>query len=51
MNYEKMYFLLFNTLSDAIESIERFDYGRARELLITAQQQAEEEYIEQGEDE
>ena len=47
-NYQKMYLLLFNAITDSIESIEKLDIGSAKEKLIQAQQDAEELFI-QGE--
>lgn len=44
--YKKMYLLLFNRVSDAIEAIERGDAAQARLVLIRAQQDAEALYIE-----
>ena len=45
MNYEKLYHLLFNALTDALEQMEQQNYGTAKETLITAQQEAEEIYM------
>ena len=42
MNYEKLYHLLFNAITDALEQMEQQNYGTAKETLITAQQEAEE---------
>ncbi len=47
-DYEKLYKILFNGLTDAIECAEEGDYARAQEILISAQQAAEEYYIENG---
>ena len=44
-NYEKMYSSLFNAITDALEQIEQQNSGSAKDLLIAAQQQAEEIYI------
>ena len=44
-DYEKMYHLLFNAATDALEQIEQQNYGSAKDLLIAAQQKAEEIYI------
>ena len=44
-NYEKMYSTLFNAITDALEQIEQQNFGSANDLLIAAQQQAEEIYI------
>ena len=46
MNYEKMYHLLFNAITDALEQIEKQNLGSAKDLLTTAQQKAEEIYME-----
>ncbi len=45
MEYEKMYHLLFNAITDALEQIEKQNLGSAKELLISAQQKAEDIYI------
>ena len=45
MNYEKLYHLLFNAITDALEQMEKQNYGTAKDVLIAAQQQAEEIYI------
>ena len=44
-DYNKMYLLLSNAITDALEKIEGQNYGDAKELLIAAQQKAEEIYI------
>ena len=44
-DYEKMYHLLFNAITDALEQIESQNYGNAKAQLISAQQKAEEIYI------
>ena len=45
MNYEKLYHLLFNAITDALEQMESQNFGTAKETLIAAQQEAEEIYI------
>ena len=50
MDYKKLYFHLFNAATDAIEAIEQQNYGQASAILIAAQQETEEMYME-GEDE
>ena len=47
--YKKMYFGLFNAVSDAIAEIEEQNYGAAKKLLVKAQRNAEEQYLS-GED-
>ena len=46
MNYEKMYHLLFNAITDALEQMEKQNLGSAKALLTTAQQKTEEIYME-----
>ena len=46
MNYEKMYHLLFNAITDALEQMEKQNHGSAKDLLTTAQQKTEEIYME-----
>ena len=46
MNYEKMYHLLFNAITDALEQLEKQNLGSAKDLLTTAQQKTEEIYME-----
>ena len=48
-DYEKLYHLLFNAITDALFQIEAGSLETARFLLIRAQQEAEEIYIEAGE--
>ena len=45
MNYQKMYTLLFNAITDALKQMESQNLGTAKETLITAQQEAEELYM------
>lgn len=44
--YEKMYYHLFNAITDALGELERCNYGSAEELLKKAQQEGEELYLE-----
>ena len=44
-DYEKMYHLLFNTITDALTQMESQNYGNVKDALISAQQKAEEIYI------
>ena len=44
-DYEKLYHLLFNAITDALEKMEGQNYGDAKTRLIAAQQKAEEIYI------
>lgn len=44
--FKRMYLLLFNRITDAIEAIERGDAAQARSILISAQQDTEALYIE-----
>ena len=47
--YKKMYFTLFNRISEAIRAIELENSELARNLLCVAQQEAEELYLEDEE--
>ena len=47
MNYKKLYFHLFNAVTDAIEEITIGDVLTARDILINAQQETEEMYMEE----
>ena len=47
MDYKKLYFHLFNAITDAIESINNGDCFVARDILIRAQQETEEMYLEE----
>jgi len=46
-DYQKPYTLLFNAVTDALEALARQNFGQAREILIRAQQEAEEAYLSQ----
>ena len=48
-DYQKLYTLLFNAVTDTLEDMERMDFGSAKARLIAAQQKAEEAYMEDGE--
>ena len=47
-DYRKLYFKLFAAMADAVEDLEQENYGRAKQRLIAAQQEAEEEYLKNG---
>ena len=44
-DYEKMYHLLFNAITDALTQLETQNYGDVKDALISAQLKAEEIYI------
>ncbi len=48
--FKRMYFMLFNRITDAITAMERGDTERARTILLRAQQDAEKVYIEASEE-
>ena len=48
--YRKMYYTLFNAITDALEAMEQQNYGQARARLIATQQQSEEIYLDGDED-
>ena len=43
--YDKLYYHLFNAVSDALTELEQQNFGRARQILVQAQQACEEEYL------
>ena len=49
-DYKQMYLTLFNGITYALSQIKRMNFGRARDILIDAQQEAEEIYISGAED-
>ena len=49
MKLPAYYTVLFNGITDAIEAINRQNYGLAKEILIKAQQDAEEKALEEDE--
>ena len=44
-DYQKMYTTLFNAITDALEELDRANFGAARRRLICAQRDAEELYL------
>ena len=47
--YQKLYYFVFNEITDALEEMENQNFGKAKDILQTAQQKAEELYLEQEE--
>lgn len=45
MNYEELYHITFNAITDALDSMNNGKYATAKLQLITAQKKAEELYI------
>jgi hypothetical protein len=45
-DYQKLYTGMFNAATDAIEQLSAANYGLAKDILIAAQQAAEELYME-----
>ena len=48
--FKRLYLLLFNRITDAIAALERGDAAQAEAVLIRAQQDAEELYMEGNEE-
>ena len=44
--YKKMYYTLFNSITDALQAMKEQNYGLAREIMEKAQQEAEEIFID-----
>ena len=49
--YQKMYTRLFNAVTDALEEMQQQNFGAARALLVQAQQDCEEIYLDAEEPE
>ncbi|WP_325201331.1 hypothetical protein [Oscillibacter sp.] len=49
-NYQKMYAIAFNAISDALEELDKLNIGAAKEHLKEAQFHTEELYIAQDEE-
>ena len=49
VDYQKLYFRLFNAITDALEALCRGEVEQTKKMLIRAQQDAEEMYISAGE--
>ena len=49
MDYKKLYFHLFNAVTDALQAIEQQNCGQASAILISAQQETEEMYMDDDE--
>lgn len=47
-NFPKYYTRLFNGITDALGALQEQNYIKAQDILIRAQQDAEEMYIEDG---
>ena len=47
MDFEAQYFRLFAAMADAVEALEENCPVKAREILIRAQQQGEDAYVEE----
>ena len=45
-DYRKLYVMLFNSITDALRHLENYEFLEAKNLLIYAQQKAEDEYID-----
>lgn len=45
--YKKLYFALFNRISDAVTALDEKNIGLARNILCAAQQEGEELYLEE----
>ena len=45
MDFKSLYFYLFSSIADAVEALDNNKPKSARDILIRAQQEAEENYI------
>ena len=44
-DYQRLYTALFNAVTDALRQLDAQNFGAARERLVCAQQEAEEQYL------
>ena len=51
VNYAELYYLMVGAAEDAISAIDAQNYGTAKQILIRAEREAEERYIDTTEDE
>ena len=49
MHYEKLYAEMVGDAEQAVEAIERGNYGQAKDILISAEQRCEAQYLEASE--
>ena len=47
--YRKLYFYLFNCITDAVEALRKNNAAEAESILVSAQQKTEERYISENE--
>ena len=45
VDYQALYFRMFAAAADALEALEQWNIGKAKEILLHAQLEAEESYI------
>lgn len=43
--YERMYYMLFNRVTDALEALERGETDKVKEILIKSQTETEEMFV------
>ncbi len=48
--YKNSYILLFRGVTQALDALDAQDYGTAKALLVKAQQEAEEAFLQQAEE-
>jgi len=49
--YKKLYYQLFNAVTDSLSAMDLENYGQARQILMNAQQTCEELYLQLSPDE
>ena len=45
VDYEKLYFMLFNSITDALNEMDKLNFGNASDVLKKAQANSEETYV------
>ena len=51
MTDAELYHILFNAITDALDAMQKLNFGEAKQILMAAQQKTEEAYLEREETE
>ncbi len=49
-DYKTLYIHLFGAVSDALDELEKINFGNAKDILVCAQQESEESYLQMSEE-
>lgn len=51
ISYKNLYYRLFNAVSDSITAMQEYNYGVAKKILVQAQLECEDIYIDSSDEE